>query len=173
MVDVVPEDKITDVVEEGKNKKPSNKLILILSLIILILLVAVGGLLFINFKNKSSPAKTKESSQEEVEDVEPKELKFAALPEILVNLRSQSGKSNFLKLTLVLETGSEEDAQKVDKAKPLIIDQFQIFLRELDVEDLKGSAGIQRIRQELLSRANSIVQPGKVRNVLFKEFLVQ
>jgi len=57
--------------------------------------------------------------------------------------------------------------------KPRFIDQFQMFLRELDLEDIRGAAGLQRVRQELLTRVNTITAPIKVRNVLFKEFLVQ
>jgi flagellar FliL protein len=38
---------------------------------------------------------------------------------------------------------------------------------------LKGSAGIYRLREELLARVNNAIAPGKVNDVLFKEMLVQ
>ena len=47
------------------------------------------------------------------------------------------------------------------------------FTRELRVEDLRGSAGVQRLREELLMRVNTAVHPIEVRDVLFKEMLVQ
>jgi len=56
---------------------------------------------------------------------------------------------------------------------PRIIDNFQVYLRELRVGDLKGSAGIYRLREELLTRVNSAIAPSKVKGVLFKEMLVQ
>ena len=56
---------------------------------------------------------------------------------------------------------------------PRIIDNFQIYLRELRVEDLRGSDGIYRLREELLARVNAAVAPVKVTDVLFKEMLVQ
>jgi flagellar FliL protein len=46
-------------------------------------------------------------------------------------------------------------------------------LRGLQVEDLQGSAGIYRLREELLARVNVVTEPVKVHDVLFKEILVQ
>jgi flagellar FliL protein len=43
----------------------------------------------------------------------------------------------------------------------------------LRIEDLQGSAGLLRLREELLTRVNSSVKPAKVNDVLFKEMLVQ
>jgi flagellar protein FliL len=56
---------------------------------------------------------------------------------------------------------------------PRIIDNFQVYLRELRVEDLKGSGGMYRLREELLLRVNAAVAPAKINDVLFKEMLVQ
>ena len=54
-----------------------------------------------------------------------------------------------------------------------IRDSFQTYLRELRLDDLRGSAGMYRLREELLTRINVAVQPSKVSAVLFKEMLVQ
>ena len=66
-----------------------------------------------------------------------------------------------------------------------IRDQIQIFarlhegdarderLREMRVEDLSGSAGIYRLREELLDRVNVAARPVVVNDVLFREMLVQ
>ena len=56
---------------------------------------------------------------------------------------------------------------------PRIVDNFQVYLRELRLEDLRGSAGLYRLREELLSRVNIAAQPAQVNDVLFKEMLVQ
>jgi flagellar FliL protein len=56
---------------------------------------------------------------------------------------------------------------------PRVIDQFQTYLREMRVEDLRGSAGIYRLRQELLYRVNIAADPVKVKDVLFQEMLIQ
>ena len=37
---------------------------------------------------------------------------------------------------------------------------FQTYLREMRPEELRGSAGTYRLREELIARANVAVQPG-------------
>ena len=49
----------------------------------------------------------------------------------------------------------------------------QGYLRELRPADLEGSAGLFRLKEELLRRINLSVYPAKVEGVLFKEILVQ
>jgi flagellar FliL protein len=56
---------------------------------------------------------------------------------------------------------------------PRIVDNFQVYLRELRLEDLQGAAGMYRLREELLNRVNAAVRPAQVKDVLFKEMIVQ
>ena len=98
---------------------------------------------------------------------------FYDLPEMLVNLNSTGRRPNFLKMQVSLELTNELDVARVREVSPRIIDNFQVYLRELRVEDLKGSAGIYRLREELLARVNAAVRPTKVKDVLFRDMLVQ
>jgi len=95
------------------------------------------------------------------------------MPEMLVNLTSTGKKPAYLKLRLNLELADSESAEKVEAMMPRIVDSFQIYLRALRIEDLQGSAGLFRLRQELLSRATTAVAHVEIRDVLFKEMLVQ
>jgi flagellar FliL protein len=61
----------------------------------------------------------------------------------------------------------------LDKALPRIVDRFQVYLRELRAEDISGSAGVYRLKEELLSRVNAAITPKEVKDVLFREMLVQ
>ena len=72
-----------------------------------------------------------------------------------------------------MELNSEEDVAIVDAAITRITDNFNVFLREMRVEDLEGSAGMYRVREELILRINGAIAPLKVRDVLFKEMLIQ
>jgi flagellar protein FliL len=102
----------------------------------------------------------------------PKPLVFFDLPDFLVNLNTVGKKANFLKLSVSLQIEQPEDQARIQAVLPRIIDNCQIFLRELRVEDLRGSAGLYRLREELLARVNA-VSPVKVDDVLFKQMLVQ
>jgi flagellar FliL protein len=78
-----------------------------------------------------------------------------------------------LKIKVALELANANDLPQVEKLMPRVLDNFQVYLRELRVEDLQGSAGMYRLREELLARVNAAVAPAKVNDVLFKEMLVQ
>lgn len=98
---------------------------------------------------------------------------FYDLPEMLVNLNTPGRKRNFLKMRVSLELSSEIDINRVETVLPRIVDNFQVYLRELRLEDLQGAAGMYRLREELLSRVNAAVRPAQVKDVLFKEMIVQ
>lgn len=98
---------------------------------------------------------------------------FYDLPDFLVNLNSGTNKSSFLKVSVTLELANAEGIQQVEAMKPRIVDSFQTYLRELRPGDLKGSAGIYRLREELLLRVNKTVQPAQVNDILFREMIVQ
>jgi flagellar FliL protein len=98
---------------------------------------------------------------------------YYELPQMLVNLSTSGRRTNFLKIVVSLELASGTDKAMLESALPRIIDNFQVYLRELRVEDLRGSAGLYRLREELLFRVNAAVSPARVTDVLFKEMLVQ
>lgn len=98
---------------------------------------------------------------------------FYDLPEMLVDLNTQGRKRTFLKIRVSLELASPQDTAIVESVMPRIIDNFQVYLRELRLEDLQGAAGIYRLREELLVRVNQAVRPAKVNDVLFKDMLIQ
>jgi len=102
-----------------------------------------------------------------------KDVVFFNMPEMLVNLNSPGRRPSYLKISVSLELENSKDIAKLESVMPRIVDNFQTYLRELRVDDLKGSAGLYRLREELLARVNLAAQPARVSDVLFKEMLVQ
>ena len=98
---------------------------------------------------------------------------FFKVPDMVVNLNSTGRRPSFLKISVSVEVGREEDLPEIEKVVPRIVDNFQVYLRELRLEDLRGSAGIYRLREELLTRLVIAAQPVQVRDVLFREMLIQ
>ncbi|MBM3602428.1 MAG: flagellar basal body protein FliL [Alphaproteobacteria bacterium] len=121
---------------------------------------------------KSEGAKKKEAKGSK-EDKEKKPSVFVNVPDMAVNLSGGGKKSSFLKVKISLEVGDAEYAKVVENLMPRIIDSFQLYLRQLRLEDLQGSAGMYRLREELLVRVNKIADPAEVKDVLFTEFLAQ
>lgn len=98
---------------------------------------------------------------------------FMDLPVIKVNLASTSRKTVFAMIGMSLALENEEDKAAIQAAQPRIVDSFQTYLRELSPEELRGSAGLLRLREELLLRVNAAVAPVVVKDVLFQQVLVQ
>ena len=98
---------------------------------------------------------------------------FYAIPDMIVNLTSSSKQPRFLKISLKVELDKPEDQAKFEAILPRVIDQFQTYLRELRIEDLRGSSGMYRMKIELLNRVRAAAPELDVRDVLFQEILVQ
>lgn len=99
--------------------------------------------------------------------------KFLPMKAMIVNLMSDDGVPRNFRLKVVLELKSSKDVPKVEAVIPRIEDEFQVYLRELHVKDLRGSAGIYRLKMELLWRVNQAVEPVEIKDVLFQEILIQ
>jgi flagellar protein FliL len=93
--------------------------------------------------------------------------------ELLVNLRTDNPRPSFLKLSVSLELERPEDGAKIADVMPRVTDTLQVYLRELRADQLQGSAGLLRVREELLARINAAVRPVRVKDVLFNEMLIQ
>ncbi|HEY8189221.1 MAG TPA: flagellar basal body-associated FliL family protein [Micavibrio sp.] len=98
---------------------------------------------------------------------------FLEIPNMLVNLSGPDEQPRYLRLKVQLELENQADLEAVQAVMPRVVDQFQTYLRELRIKDLRGSAGIYRLQMELLSRVNAAAYPTEVKDVLFQEILIQ
>jgi flagellar FliL protein len=98
---------------------------------------------------------------------------FVDLPEIVANLNVPGRRASFVRLRAKIEISRAEDTAVVQAAMPRLQDLFQTYLREVRPEELRGSAGTHRLREELIARANLAAAPARITDVLFVEMLVQ
>ena len=103
----------------------------------------------------------------------PADLYFK-VPDLVVNLNNTGRSSpSFLKISILIELVHPEDMPAIEKIMPRIVDNFQVYLRELRLADLRGTSGIDRLREELLLRVGIAARPVQVKDVLFREMLIQ
>ncbi|MET0155508.1 MAG: flagellar basal body-associated FliL family protein [Rickettsiales bacterium] len=172
--------------QEGQKK--SKKLLFIIAAVTLFGVLAGGGAFFLgvfgNGKSDDSHAEEatagEEASQKEAhgggphgKDAPNNGLVYYDLQEMIVNLNVGSASPSFLKMKVSLELANPLDVPAVEAQLPRISDSFQVYIRELRRSDLQGSEGIYRLREELLLRINKILYPVKVKDILFKEILIQ
>lgn len=98
---------------------------------------------------------------------------YYTLPEMVVNLSSQDKRAQYLKLKVSLEAKNQDVIDALNPIMPRILDMFQLYLRELRSSDLEGSAGIYRLKEELLRRINMELYPHRISRVLFNEIIIQ
>jgi flagellar FliL protein len=98
---------------------------------------------------------------------------FVAMPEITANLNAPGRRAAFIRLKSQIEVAGPQDAAALQAAMPRLVDLFTTYLREIRPEELRGSAGTHRLREELTARANIAAAPARVSEVLFTEILVQ
>ena len=98
---------------------------------------------------------------------------FLDLPDIVANLNAGPRRTAFIKLKAKLELSRPEDQAAIQAAMPRVLDLFQTYLREMRPDELRGTAGTYRLREELVARSSIAAQPAHVLNVLFTELLVQ
>ena len=161
--------------EESEDKDSgagSKKLIIIIAAVVLLLIGGGAAAYFMGLFDSSSETTESEPSSDSKKAALDLAF-FHDLPDITVNLNSKGRKQSVMKLKISLEVSSPDEIPKLQALMPRVIDNFQVYLRELRLDDLKGSAGIYRLREELLMRVNAAISPAKVKAVLFKEMLVQ
>jgi flagellar FliL protein len=98
---------------------------------------------------------------------------FYVVPDFLINLNPADRRTAFLKVSMYLELANPQDHDQIDKRGPILLDYIQGYLRQLRPESLRGSGAMHRLHEGLLLRARTALAPLVIKDVLFKELLVQ
>ncbi|SON56214.1 Flagellar FliL protein [Hartmannibacter diazotrophicus] len=135
-----------------------------------VLLIGGGAGAYFMLSGGSEPMPEEQAA--DVEQVKP--VFYYDLPEMTVNLTNgNSQRSSFIKIQVSLEVPEQAMIAKIEPNLPRVLDAFQVYLRELRVTDLQGSAGMFRMKEELQRRINRAVYPARIDDVLFKNILIQ
>jgi flagellar FliL protein len=152
-----------EAVDGGGAKPGRRKLVIIVGGAVAALAAAGGGGWFF--------LKPKPAQEEPVK----KPVAFLDVREMIVNLAAEPNqdRARFLKLKVALEVPDAALVKEITPLLPRVEDAFQVFVRELRASELEGSAGVYRLREELLRRVNVAIHPARVDAVLFKDIVVQ
>ncbi|MGF1457237.1 MAG: flagellar basal body-associated FliL family protein [Alphaproteobacteria bacterium] len=92
------------------------------------------------------------------------------LPTLIVNRNGAAG--GHLRVRLALVTGPDT-VDAVVRSQPYLLDILNAYLPELTDTDLRGSAGLTRMRLDLRHRFNLILDRDAVSDVLIQELLIK
>jgi len=169
---------------EAPAKKGINKLFIIIGAAVAVVLLGGVGLFFFMSSSGGSSAATEAHGEAAAGDhgaaasgehgaAGAADTFIFNLEPMMVNLQSADGAQNYMKLTVALEVADEHMMTEIQPRLAKVVDAFQVYMRELRKSDLEGSAGVYRLKEELLRRVNLAVYPARIESILFKEILVQ
>jgi len=166
----VPDD-LDDGAEEEKPKKKTSKkkLAKMGGLIFLgLLIVGGGGALMFGFLDSLLGIEREKTSAE---------LQLGApvmieLPQIKADLKTGRCRSPFLRATVAIQLGSQ-DEDRIEDNKAQIMESIILLLRDQERQDLIGKKGAEQLKFDLVRVLNNVIAPGRVHGVIFKEFVLQ
>lgn len=88
-----------------------------------------------------------------------------------VNLSGNRG-NKILKVNMELEVEGDRIAEEIDKRKPQVRDIIIILLSSKTYAQVNSAEGKEFLREEIKDTVNSFLTKGKIKRVLFTEFLV-
>jgi len=155
---------VKDAEEEKGTKKSKLKLIIIA---VVLFFVGAGGIYGYSVYNKGKKENAKTIKTENVSIVCP-------LNSFVVNLLDKQGVGKrYLKVTMQVEVGKEEEKLLIENHNAQIRDTILLLLSSQSLREINTMEGKLELKQALLSRMGQILGDGVVRRVYFTEFVVQ
>lgn len=154
----------------GGAPKPGKKKLFMIVGAVALLALGGGGWFF--FLKKPS---AEQIAAAEAAAAAKKPVAFVEMRDMMIGISAggQQDRQPIVKIKVVLEIADAKASEQIKPLLPRVEDAFQVFMRELRPSDLEGSAGMYRLKEELLRRVNVTVHPAKIDAVLFKELLIQ
>jgi flagellar protein FliL len=126
-----------------------------------------GYLGWVDIPGLSTPKK-EESPEAKKQEVGP----TVKLSPLTVNLKEESG-HHYLKATVVLEIEKKHLAEEIQSRMSPLTDMVILTLSDKRLEELKRPESMESIKKELLAKMNQYLDPQKIRQIYFDEFIYQ
>ena len=160
-----------DLEEEEADRKAKRAKIFVI--IVLFLLVIGAGAAIAHFMGLFDQFMN-DGTEEAVDEAPPPPLEpqFLELEPIVTNLDG-GGANSLLKIAITLVYTDKKDLLTLEQMEPRIMNILQVYVRDVRMDDLRSSEGLNPLRRVLLERINAAVRPARVESILIKNFLIQ
>ncbi|MCC6138108.1 MAG: flagellar basal body-associated FliL family protein [Bdellovibrionaceae bacterium] len=162
----------------GKDRKPLVLMILIIVNSLALLGVGAGLYMYSQatrkaLKQETEIADTAEAHGEEKKETAAKdEAKMVPLESFIINLNGSEG-YKFMKITMTLEVDSTATQEEITKRQAQVKDTIVVLLTSKSYSEVAGENGQQKLKEELVDTINSFLVKGKIKKILFTDFLFQ
>lgn len=160
-------------------KKDKPILFIALSVFNILVVLGVGAMLYMGKKKQEQTTtidqviEGERMQQEQDVSEDPFIGEFIPIETFFVNLAgTRGGKIARVTLELEVEQKGVEISEEIERRKPQIRDIIIIILSSKTYEQISEREGKDNLREEIKTRLNSFLTRGKVKSVLFTEFLL-
>jgi flagellar FliL protein len=94
------------------------------------------------------------------------------LGEYVVHLRNPD-MDRYARFEFQAQLGRDSDIEYVKIMQPEIRDRFIAYLNDRSLEELTGSAGLEKVKSDLFERLDTIIPGRRVKAIFLTEFVIQ
>jgi flagellar FliL protein len=166
--------------DEEETEEPKKKKGLLIPLLIGVVLAVVGGgggfwavsqgPLSGSAGEETSEGTSGENDEEDSGYGAVAEVAFFELETLIVSLGAQESGQNLI-FTAALEVDPTY-LEEVTQLSPRVLDVLNSYLRVISVSELSDPTSLARMRAQMLRRIQVVTGPGRVRDLLVTQFLV-
>ena len=154
----------------------SNKILILLIGVLIVLMLGMGGGLFLIWNKLSTintQANADTSGQPSQETIPEQPLgAIYALDTFIVNLADEK-RNRYLRVTMDLELVDAMDTDKLTERLPQVRDSILMILPSKRFVEIASMEGKTALRDEIITKLNSLYSKEVVSNIFFTEFVVQ
>lgn len=161
-----------------KDRKPFILMVLVIVNSLALLGVGAGLFMYAQATRQAIKGETeiaesasdKEDGKSKEDKSKGDEAKMVPLESFIINLNGNEG-YKFMKVTMSLEVDSAEAQNEVIKRQAQVRDTIVVLLTSKSYGEVAGENGQQKLKEELIDTVNSFLVKGKIKKVLFTDFL--
>jgi len=162
-----PGDSMADASEPKRKKRA----ILVVGIALLVLIgVGVGAAGYLGYIPIPGFTRHQKLPSNVVEEAEPGPV--VKLSPLIVNLKEEGGR-NYLRTIIVMEVGKKEWVEEVQSKMSRLMDMAILTLSDKRLEDLRDPESKEKLKRELLVKIHEHLDPKKIKQIYFDEFLYQ
>ncbi len=152
----------------------SNKVIVLVVLLILVMMGMCGGIFMIWTKLTALEARANNTVIQNGQGQEVQQAPGTIFPldPFIVNLADEGGK-RYLRITMDLELTAEAVVDDLQKRLPQMRDSILVVLPSKRFEDIRTVEGKASLRNEIIANLNGLFGHESISNIYFTEFVVQ
>lgn len=160
---------------EAKQSKPT--LFIILAIINMAVVGGVGAMLYLGKKKDNQEPKVEhvvagehDAQRSDAEKVESFSSENVKLEPFVVNMAGSRGR-RLARVTMELEVDSTKVSEEIESRSAQIRDIIIILLSSKTFEAVSSRDGKESLREEIKDNVNGFLTKGKIKKVLFTEFI--